>query len=248
MTEQKFFSIYSKLKKWREDRHLTIEAQRAGLIANITEELTEYKRATTDYDRIDALCDMAVFLINTLDENTEEAVRTYYNQEIERFKISRVEFVGLISYGYTPLVQVISDQERDYYSVDEWDWERVAFDIAVFIILIENMIEQYDIPFLSALDETIKEINSREGEYDDSQKKFIKFLGAYTREEALALLKDNDDILSETETCWNYGTPNTMKMKVGETGRMELIGATIKQIKGKIIKWYKADYFKLKEN
>lgn len=248
MTEQKFFSIYSKLKKWREKRHLTIEAQREGLIANITEELTEYKRATTDYDRIDALCDMAVFLINTLDENTEEAVRTYYNQELERFKNSRVEFVGLIYYGYTPLVQVISDQEQNFVSVDEWDWERVAFDIAVFLILIENMIEQYDIPFLSALDETIKEINSREGEYDDSQKKFVKYQGAYTREEAEALLKDEENILSETDEYWTYGTPNMLKMKVGETGHTEVIETKLEQIKGKIIKWYKADYFKLKEN
>ena len=66
--------IRKALKEWRKERHLTRENQLSGLINNLQEEVNELKEAKDDYERIDALCDMAVFAFNVLDDDYEIAI------------------------------------------------------------------------------------------------------------------------------------------------------------------------------
>lgn len=58
-------AIVKSLWEWHETRHLTVEDQRAGLFGNVMEELTELVRARTDDERVDALCDICIFAINS---------------------------------------------------------------------------------------------------------------------------------------------------------------------------------------
>jgi hypothetical protein len=60
--------ILEQLKKWREDRNIT-ESTENDYKANMFEELSEYYRSNNDHERIDALCDMAVFTVNHTELN-----------------------------------------------------------------------------------------------------------------------------------------------------------------------------------
>ena len=63
--------IRKALREWRKERHLTRENQLSGLINNLLEEVNELKEAKNDYETVDALCDMALFAFNVLDDNYE---------------------------------------------------------------------------------------------------------------------------------------------------------------------------------
>lgn len=221
MTKKELEYIIIQLLKWKKERHLTTFHQKKGLLANICEELTEYKRAINEYDRVDALCDMSIFLLNILEEKDIEKIIEYYNKEIHNFKNSRVEFVGLITYGFTPLVQSISLQEQTYLYIKDWNWDEVCFKITIFLILLENMIKQYGLSFYEALSETLKEIQSRTGHWDELQKKFIKDEGIYGCPKTTELTLEYDEI-KEDKDYWILLTNNKEK----------------KRLK----KWYKANY------
>ena len=65
--------IITGLEIWRKDRNMEVkEFEYNLLLGNLLEELGEYFRATTDYDRIDALCDVSVFCINTCQFDTSD--------------------------------------------------------------------------------------------------------------------------------------------------------------------------------
>ena len=84
MNNKQFNEIKSRLADWREERHLTYENQQKGFLGNIFEEVSEYFRAKDDYERIDALCDIAVFCINS------------YNVSFEHFKYEEIERDNII--------------------------------------------------------------------------------------------------------------------------------------------------------
>ena len=67
MTLEQELELQNLLKQWRDERHLSIKSQRDGLIGNLCEEMAEYYRATNNDEKIDALCDMYVFCMNSLD-------------------------------------------------------------------------------------------------------------------------------------------------------------------------------------
>ena len=64
-------NIFESLSVWREERGL--QKQIGNVAGNICEELTEYLRATTVEDEIDALCDMVVFAINAIEAKGYDA-------------------------------------------------------------------------------------------------------------------------------------------------------------------------------
>ena len=64
-------NIFESLNVWREERGL--QKQIGNVAGNICEELTEYLRATTVEDEIDALCDMMVFAINAIEAKGYDA-------------------------------------------------------------------------------------------------------------------------------------------------------------------------------
>ena len=168
--------IYKGLAEWRAERGITAESQKAGYLVNVMEELGELATALREYERfskpsypyqknkkyaehgiIDALCDISVFTINAWADIPCELKRT----EIELRKSS-------LDADYI-LKQMI--EKCAEFSHFEW------VDIPSFNIILANcayLCEHYGFDFQIAMDETIKEISSRTGAYDEKAKKWVK--------------------------------------------------------------------------
>lgn len=193
--------IYKGLDEWRAERGITAESQKAGYIINIMEELGELAQALRDYEKIkngeralragtfdikstlgemiifegttkgeieitlekaeheiiDALCDISVFTINAWADIPCVFKRT----EIELKKSS-------LNADYI-LKQMVEKCAR--FSYFEWG-EASAFNI--ILINCAYLCEYYGFDFQIAMLETIKEISSRTGAYDEKAKKWIK--------------------------------------------------------------------------
>ena len=168
--------IYKGLAEWRAERGITAESQKAGYIVNVMEELGELATALREYERfskpsypypknkkyaehgiIDAICDIAVFTINAWADIPCELKRT----EIELRKSS-------LDADYI-LKQMLEKCAR--FSYFEWG-ETSAFNI--ILINCAYLCEHYGFNFQIAMDETIKEISSRTGSYDEASKKWVK--------------------------------------------------------------------------
>lgn len=168
--DKQLIEIVEKLQAWSEERHLTLEQQRAGLIPNLLEELLEFMRAETDDDRIDALCDIAAFSINScqLDEVYLHSTTNWLNN------ISKENFFTINTEGQ--YVEQIADkilfyiQEVQRRSLISNNYDDLQFltDIALFSIKLLG----YN-PCECML-ETIKEISSRRGTYNEAIGKWVK--------------------------------------------------------------------------
>ena len=168
--------IYKGLAEWRAERGITAESQKEGYLVNVMEELGELATALREYERfskpsypyqknkkyaehgiIDALCDISVFTINAWADIPCELKRT----EIELRKSS-------LDADYI-LKQMVEKCAR--FSYFEWG-ETSAFNI--ILINCAYLCEHYGFNFEIAMLETIKEISSRTGSYDEKAKKWIK--------------------------------------------------------------------------
>ena len=189
--------IYKGLDEWRAERKITAESQRQGYLRNIMEELGElaaglrdyekikngeqvikkhiakewnenntkwaalgYKKVTladAEYQIIDALCDISVFTINA-GEHIPCALK---HTEIEWEKSS-------LDADYI-LKQMV--EKCALFSYFDWG-ETSAFNI--ILINCAYLCEHYGFNFEIAMLETIKEISSRTGSYDETAKKWIK--------------------------------------------------------------------------
>ena len=167
--------IYKELQAWREERKITAESQKTGYLVNVMEELGELAGALRDYEKfsatkqdaakkqkaehdiIDALCDISVFTINAGADIPTPVKRT----EIEWKKSS-------LNADYILKQLVEKCAEFSYF---EW------VDVLAFNIILINcayLCEYYGFNFQIAMDETIKEISSRTGAYDEKAKKWVK--------------------------------------------------------------------------
>ena len=168
--------IYKGLDEWRAERGITAESQKEGYLVNVMEELGELATALREYERfskpsypyqknkkyaehgiIDALCDISVFTINAWADIPCELKRT----EIELRKSS-------LDADYI-LKQMVEKCAR--FSYFEWG-EASAFNI--ILINCAYLCEHYGFNFEIAMLETIKEISSRTGAYDENAKKWVK--------------------------------------------------------------------------
>ena len=167
--------IYKELQAWREERGITAKSQKDGYIVNAMKELGELAGALRDYEKfsvteqdatkkqkaehdiIDALCDISVFTINAVADIPSPVKRT----EIELKKSS-------LNADYI-LKQMVEKCARLSYF--EWG-EASAFNI--ILINCAYLCEYYGFNFQIAMDETIKEISSRTGSYDENAKKWVK--------------------------------------------------------------------------
>lgn len=166
--------IYAQLKAWRNERGITAESQKQGYIVNVMEELGELATALREYERfskpsypypknkkyaehgiIDALCDISVFTINAgadVDDNTKAKVI-----DITKTTILNSSFSSLLSYcgdyaGYIKAFSCFND----------------------ILLVCAKLCENYGFNFEIAMLETIKEISSRTGAYDEKAKKWVK--------------------------------------------------------------------------
>ena len=151
----KLNEIYAKLEAWRAERKITAESQKEGYIINIMEEFGELSQAlrglefentrkVAEHEIIDALCDIAVFTINAGADIRDE---------------------------YKPLsidtTNTFSDLNCLLLYTSTFDFKKILLNCAV-------LCEKYGFNFEIAMLETIKEISSRTGSYDEKAKKWIK--------------------------------------------------------------------------
>ena len=147
--------IYKGLDEWRAERKITAASQKEGYIINIMEELGELSQAlrgleiesvrkTAEHEIIDALCDIAVFTINAGADIRDE----YKPLSIDTANTFS-DFNCLLLYTST------------------FDFKKILLNCAV-------LCEHYGYNFELAMLETIKEISSRTGSYDEKAKKWVK--------------------------------------------------------------------------
>lgn len=170
--------IYKGLAEWRAERGITAESQKEGYLRNVMEELGELAGGLRNYnswskcddlrfcqihkemaehDIIDALCDISVFTINAGADIPCEVKRT----KIELKKSS-------LDADYI-LKQMVEKCAR--FSYFEWG-EASAFNI--ILVNCAYLCEHYGFDFQTAMLETIKEISSRTGSYNEATKKWEK--------------------------------------------------------------------------
>ena len=167
--------IYKGLAEWRAERGITAESQKAGYIVNVMEELGELASALRDYEKfsateqdtakkqkaeheiIDALCDISVFTINVgVDINCNEKLESINTTQTTRCNSS--------------LSFLLSECGNfDYYGKFS---SYVCFN--QILLSCAKLCEQYGFNFEIAMLETIKEISSRTGSYDENAKKWVK--------------------------------------------------------------------------
>lgn len=167
--------IYKGLKAWRHERGITAESQKEGYIVNVMEELGELATALREYERfskpsypypknkkyaehgiIDALCDIAIFTINA-------------GVDIGEVKLTEIELKKSSLDADYILKQMV--ERCAFLSYFEW---REAKSFNIILANCAYLCEHYGFNFEIAMLETIKEISSRTGTYDEKAKKWIK--------------------------------------------------------------------------
>ena len=175
----KLNEIYAQLEAWRAERKITAESQKEGYIRNVMEELGELAAGLRDYASwskcdlrfcqihkemaerviVDAICDIAVLTINAgADSNYKpQTLDTYEKDEI----ITRD-----VNYRLKNLLTDCGafNIHSCYCGGDLLD---ILTDCA-------KLCEHYGYNFEIAMLETIKEISSRTGSYDEKAKKWVK--------------------------------------------------------------------------
>ncbi|EFS7927565.1 hypothetical protein HW053_001651 [Campylobacter jejuni] len=155
MTYREFNLIKERLTDWRNERGLTYENQQAGFLGNVFEEISEYFRAKDDLERVDALCDIAVFCFNAFDIIDFD----YYcefcsnNENIEIYNLT--DEISEVCCKVIKKLQVKTSIPR-IISYCQYLCKNLGFD------------------FYKCMLQTIKEIESRTGYYDENLNKFIK--------------------------------------------------------------------------
>ena len=173
--------IYKGLKAWRHERGITAENQKEGYLVNVMEELGELATALREYERfskpsypypknkkyaehgiIDALCDISVFTINA-GTDLPSAVKPLIIETKREFSVASI-FVAIADFIRTDVNNspFVNGSPFNYY------------DFARILRCCASVCEQYGFDFQTAMDETIKEISSRTGTYDENAKKWVK--------------------------------------------------------------------------
>lgn len=197
MTQEQLKDLRIRLLNWCCFRHLNEKKQKPSLLGNILEELTEFVRAQDEHEQIDALCDIAVFYLNA--NPKQEIILGYAPAVFGNLRI--VERVLSLIFLRTG----------------------TAENVPNFCF---NNIKSRGYDPYKCMDETIKEIESRRGQYNNEIKKFIKDAGAYSLGE-LQKKFANEPECSITDN----GDSFVVRLGNAETS---------------YVKWYKADYSKCK--
>ena len=159
--------IYKGLAEWRAERGITAESQKEGYLVNVMEELGELSTALRLLEKsksvndshelkcaehfiIDALCDISVFTINAGADIPCEN------------KPTRLELEPCLS--FYNLLREIADHQRCFNGIT----------LCCVLGVCASLCHQYGFDFQIAMLETIKEISSRTGSYDEKAKKWIK--------------------------------------------------------------------------
>lgn len=151
-------TIFNRLENWRKERGLDL-SQGFGFdldkqVSFITEEVTEYLRAEDEQEEVDALCDIMVFCINGASLLVD--IKSSY------------EFVN---FKNDVTIYTIFKQLNEIQSLTT-PTEHFLFNcIDICRIILRNM--GYELN--KCMDETLKEIESRRGDFNSISGKWEKF-------------------------------------------------------------------------
>ena len=167
--------IYKGLKAWRHERGITADSQKAGYLVNVMEEFGELASALRDYEKfsaadypyptdkqeaeheiIDAICDICVFTINA-EADIPYSLIPFIIETKREFSVADI-FVAI----------------ADFIRADNNGAPFNYYDFALILKYCASVCELYGFDFQIAMDETIKEISSRTGSYDEVSKKWVK--------------------------------------------------------------------------
>lgn len=156
--------IYESLKKWRETRNILTYNQLTSFRGNIFEEITEFYRANNDNERIDALCDICIFYLNTKENITDFSFPDL--EQMEPINDLLIIMDDLVNYMMN-IQMLYKNNEIDYFFIQ-------------ICIIINSLGYNWD----ECMKETIKEISSRTG-FINTYGKFQKHPGFYSKEQFL---------------------------------------------------------------
>ena len=172
--EIKLTKIYKGLAEWRAERGITAKSQKAGYLVNVMEELSELFAALRLFEKskmvndshelkcaehsiIDAFCDIAVFTINA-------------GTDIPYHLKDSAIYTSKISFSVENLCNLINSCMK---FASDHDYKDGVYHNSI-LVNCAILCEQYGFNFEIAMLETIKEISSRTGAYDEKAKKWIK--------------------------------------------------------------------------
>lgn len=145
MTFKQELNLERQLEKWREERTLTTDPLRKGLLGNVCEELAKYYRTKNEYEEIDALCNIYVFCMNSLKKRVED---------VRNFGIEN-------PWGYGDIIGDFLD-----YLCSENTYR--------MMLCMENLVEEKGYEFYGCMLEKIKEMFSKSGKYDEKTNEWIE--------------------------------------------------------------------------
>ena len=142
---ENFIELHKQINDWKKQRGLTIKMQREGLIKNLREEIMELIDSENKDDFLNALCDISILCIGVL-------------RSVNKIKIEECMWsVNALIINYNTLKKEFSNKNLFY-----------------LIASCKAGVENADFDYFKCMQETIKEISSRTGKYDDEAKKWIK--------------------------------------------------------------------------
>ena len=189
------------LKKWREERDVTIDSQKRGLVSNLLEEITEVSRAQDLDGVVDGLLDYSVFLANALEgidldqeltEDEQKEVKTkktkYKDLDELTLMLYKDYFISKLMDGVKsasfiankrmiPIIEAKLDMPKNNEEMKEelkkLEDKHLRFLNSLYrLIKASVIIAGYD--FDKAFNEVFKAIHSRKGKWDDKISKFVK--------------------------------------------------------------------------
>ncbi|MGI7624931.1 hypothetical protein ACNF6X_09080 [Campylobacter coli] len=172
MTELQFNEIKERLAKYREIRHLTYENQRKDFLGNVFEKVSKYFRAKDDLERVEALCDIAVFCFNAFD----------FKYRAVSSNMNCYTFSDAVIYNIYSLFGARTD---NLCLVENENTLYLENHLNLTMFEIEHLCNNLGFDFYKCMLETIKDIESRTGYYDKEKGKFIKNDGACNKEDLL---------------------------------------------------------------
>ena len=184
-------SYNEELKRWREERDITVESQKPGLLGNLLEETMEVARAKNLDGVVDGLLDYSVYLANALEEiNLDQDLTEEEAKEVEtkKRKFKELDDQALVMYKNYFLFKLMDGIKsaslvvtKDLVPVPKEAEEKIKLDTNIHIAYLNSlfrliksaiMIAGYD--FDKAFKETFKAIHSRKGKWSTVLNKFEK--------------------------------------------------------------------------
>ena len=156
-----------RVHKWGEDRGLNIPQQRRGLYRNLIEEWGEFVRATNNEARVDALCDLSVFIFGAYEDFIPTNIRA--SKGIEWGLLLNEVLTQALKLDYKYNWRNVQFDLPDYN--DDKDIKGLYFECITYIV---ELLKQLGYDPQECLNETLKEIESRRGFFDPTLDKWVK--------------------------------------------------------------------------